>query len=151
MPRMKRRPAAAERSDRSNWCVDHRMPAVRAREHLSVKPRRYRSGRVGRQHENATRFVRKERPDGGPFKVSQFIPHDSRFRFGRLNRVQTDAFNRQTRTSRTSEISREPDMPPTRQHRRDWTHSRTRRNLNEVAGPSELLSASDEVKPRRAA
>ena len=51
----------------------------------------------------------------------------------------------------TSTARPTPDMPPTRQHRRDWTHSRTRRNLNEVAGPSELLSASDEVKPRRAA
>jgi hypothetical protein len=45
---------------------------------------------------NATRLVRKERLDGSPFKVRQFIPHDSRPRFGRLNHVQTDAFNRQT-------------------------------------------------------
>jgi hypothetical protein len=44
---------------------------------------------------NATRFVWKERPDSSPpFKVSQFMPHDPRFRLGRLNHVQTNAFNR---------------------------------------------------------
>jgi hypothetical protein len=32
---------------------------------------------------------------------------------------QTDAFNWQTRTSRTSDINREPDMLPTCQNRRD--------------------------------
>ena len=29
---------------------------------------------------NATRLVRKERPDGSPFKVREFLPHDSRLR-----------------------------------------------------------------------
>jgi hypothetical protein len=37
---------------------------------------------------NATRLVRKEGPDGSPFKVSQFVPHDSRLRFGGLNHVR---------------------------------------------------------------
>ena len=36
---------------------------------------------------------------GNPFKVRQFIPHDLKLRFGRLNHVQTDAFNRQNRTT----------------------------------------------------
>src|SRR5258706_7787866 len=38
--------------------------------------------------------------------------------FGRLNHVQTDAFNRQNRTTGISEITL-PDMPRTRQNRRD--------------------------------
>jgi DDE superfamily endonuclease len=54
---------------------------------------------------NAARLVRKERPDGNPFKVRQFIPHDSRLPFERLNHVQTDAFNRQNRTTGISEIT----------------------------------------------
>jgi hypothetical protein len=33
------------------------------------------------------------------------IPHHSRLRFGRLNYVQTDAFNRQNRTIGISEIT----------------------------------------------
>src|SRR6266849_4894366 len=36
---------------------------------------------------HATGFVRKEWLDGGPFKVSQPIPHDSRLQFGSLNHV----------------------------------------------------------------
>src|SRR5260370_42594044 len=48
---------------------------------------------------NATRLVRKERSDGSPFKVREFIPHDSRLRFGDLNHAQTDAFNRQMRNN----------------------------------------------------
>jgi hypothetical protein len=44
---------------------------------------------------NATRFVRKERPYGSPFKVREFIPRDSGPRSGRLNHIQTDAFNQQ--------------------------------------------------------
>jgi hypothetical protein len=54
---------------------------------------------------NAARLVRQKRPDGSPFKVREFIPHDSRLPFGRLNHVQTDAFNRQNRTTGTSEIT----------------------------------------------
>jgi hypothetical protein len=38
-------------------------------------------------------------------KVREFIPHDSRLRFGRLNHAQTDAFNRQNRTTGISEIT----------------------------------------------
>jgi hypothetical protein len=53
----------------------------------------------------AVRLVRKERPDGSPFKVREFMPHDSRLQFGRLNHVQTDAFNRQNRTTGISEIT----------------------------------------------
>jgi hypothetical protein len=52
----------------------------------------------------------KKRPDGSPFKVREYIPHDSWSRFGRLNHVQTDAFNRQNRTIGISEINPEPDM-----------------------------------------
>ena len=33
----------------------------------------------------AARLVRKERSDGSPFKVREFISHDSRLRFGSLN------------------------------------------------------------------
>jgi hypothetical protein len=54
---------------------------------------------------NAARLVRKERPDGSPFKVREFVPHDSRLRLGRLNHVQTGAFNRQKRTTGISEIT----------------------------------------------
>jgi hypothetical protein len=42
---------------------------------------------------NATRLVRKKRSDGSPFKVREFIPHDSRPPLWGLNHVQTDAFN----------------------------------------------------------
>ena len=49
--------------------------------------------------------VRQKRPDGSPFKVSEFIPHDSMPWFERLNHVQTDAFNRQNRTTGISEIT----------------------------------------------
>ena len=38
-------------------------------------------------------------------KSRAFIPHDSRLRFGRLNHVQTDAFNQQNGTTGTSEIT----------------------------------------------
>jgi hypothetical protein len=54
---------------------------------------------------NATELVRKERFDGSAFEVREFIPHDSTLRFGRLNYVQTDAFNRQNRTTGISEIA----------------------------------------------
>jgi hypothetical protein len=54
---------------------------------------------------NAAQLVRKERPDGSPFKVREFIPHDSRLRFGRLNYVQTGAFNRLNWTTGISEIT----------------------------------------------
>jgi hypothetical protein len=39
----------------------------------------------------ATRLVRMKRPDGSLLQVREFIPHDSRPRFGRLNHIQTDA------------------------------------------------------------
>ena len=43
---------------------------------------------------NATRLVRRKRPDGTPSKSasSQRMIRDSSF--GRLNRIQSDAFNR---------------------------------------------------------
>src|SRR6185436_4511688 len=68
---------------------------------------------------NAAQLVRQERLDCRPFIIGEFVAHDLRLRFGRLNHVQTDAFNRQTRTSRTSEINREPDTPSTCQNRRE--------------------------------
>jgi hypothetical protein len=71
---------------------------------------------------NATRLVRKERP-GSPFKVREFASHDSRLRFGCLNHVQTDAFNRQKRTTGTSEITPEPGMTQTSQNRRERPRS----------------------------
>jgi hypothetical protein len=43
--------------------------------------------------------------DGSPFKVRELIPHDSRLRFGRLNHVQTDVFNRQNRQPAFFEIA----------------------------------------------
>jgi hypothetical protein len=57
-------------------------------------PKKYCSGRAAVNTANATRLVRKDRPDGSPFKVREFIPHDSRPWFGRLDHAQTDAFNR---------------------------------------------------------
>jgi hypothetical protein len=45
------------------------------------KPFVYLNGRGSRTGVNtgiATRLVGKERPDGGPFKVRELIPHDSR-------------------------------------------------------------------------
>ena len=96
----------------NKWCGDHLTPVGRARERLSVRPKRYRSGRAGRQHGNATRLVRKERSDGSPFKVREFIPHDSRLRFGSLNHVQTDAFNPQNRPFRDYPKTGHPDDMP---------------------------------------
>ena len=43
---------------------------------------------------NGARLVRKERPNGRPFKVRKFIPHDSRPRVGRLNHVQVSTMIR---------------------------------------------------------
>ena len=54
---------------------------------------------------NATRLVWKERPDGSPFKVREFIPHDSRPRFERLNHVQINAFTGKNQTIGISEIT----------------------------------------------
>jgi hypothetical protein len=31
------------------------------------------------------RLVRQHRPDGSPFKVGEFVAHDSKFQFGSLN------------------------------------------------------------------
>jgi hypothetical protein len=45
---------------------------TRAGEHLSAIPKRCRSGRADRQHgECRAGLVRKERPDGSPFKVRE--------------------------------------------------------------------------------
>jgi hypothetical protein len=70
------------------------FPADRAREHLKVRPKRYHSVRAGRQHGECHAACLEGTTDGSPFKVREFIPHDSRLRFECLNHVQTDAFNR---------------------------------------------------------
>jgi hypothetical protein len=44
---------------------------------------------------HATRLVRQERLDGGPFTVGEFVAHDSRLRFGSLNHAPGDAINLQ--------------------------------------------------------
>ena len=54
---------------------------------------------------SATRLVRQKRGNGVPFKVREFIPHDLRLSFGRLNYVRTYPFNRQNWTTGTSVIS----------------------------------------------
>jgi hypothetical protein len=82
------------RSDYSKWCGDHRFPADRAKRRHSAKDTV--QGALIVNTGNATRLVRKKRLDGGPFKVREFIPHDSGPRFGRLNHNQTDAFNRRS-------------------------------------------------------
>jgi len=98
-----RQPAAGERSD-SKWCGDHGFPADRASTWALDPKDKVRDAPVVNTG-NATRLVRKEQPDGSPFGLREFIPHDSRLLFGRLNHVQTDAFNRQNRTSGISEIT----------------------------------------------
>ena len=42
---------------------------------------------------HATRLIRQERLDGGPFIVGEFIAHDSRLRFGNLNHAPGDTIN----------------------------------------------------------
>ena len=42
---------------------------------------------------NTARLVRKERPDSSPLKVSEFVSHDSRPRFGSLNHAHLDIRN----------------------------------------------------------
>jgi hypothetical protein len=42
---------------------------------------------------NAARFVRQHRLDSGPFKVAEFVAHDSRLRFRSLNHVRGGAAN----------------------------------------------------------
>src|SRR4029077_2827012 len=42
---------------------------------------------------DAARLIRKERPDGSPLKVRKFVSHDSRPRFGSLNRAYLSVRN----------------------------------------------------------
>ena len=44
---------------------------------------------------NATRLVRQHRLDRGPFKIAEFVTHDSRLQFGSLNHAQGDTINLQ--------------------------------------------------------
>jgi len=44
---------------------------------------------------HATRFVRQERLDGGPFKIGEFVAHDSRLQFRNLNHAPGDTINPQ--------------------------------------------------------
>ena len=68
---------------------------------------------------NAARLVRKERPDGSPFKVREFMPHDSSLRFERLNHVRMDAFNWQNRPPALPRLRAKRDMTRTCQNRRE--------------------------------
>src|SRR5450759_76935 len=43
---------------------------------------------------NAARLVRQHWLDGGPFIIAEFVAHDSRLRFRRLNHVSGSAINR---------------------------------------------------------
>jgi hypothetical protein len=52
--------------------------------------------RSSRATHNAVRTL--QNPYGSPFRVREFIPHDSRLRFGGLNHVQTGGFNRKNLT-----------------------------------------------------
>jgi len=49
---------------------------------------------------------RQKRPDGSPFKVREFIPHNSRLRVGEIESRPNRCFQLQTRTSRTSAMNR---------------------------------------------
>ena len=44
---------------------------------------------------HAARLVRQHRLDGSPFKVGEFVAHDSRLQFGSLNQVRGEAINPQ--------------------------------------------------------
>src|ERR1019366_3240837 len=68
-------PAASARSDCSKSCMAHSSLAGRAMAHAPVI-----------YTPNAARLVRQHRLDRGPFIIAEFIPHDSRLRFGRLHR-----------------------------------------------------------------
>jgi len=97
------RSASTGQSDYSKWCGDHKTPAGRAKERLSARPKSAVQDAPVVHTGNATRPIRQKRLDGSPFKVREFIPHDSRLPFGRLNHGKTDAFNRQNRTTGASE------------------------------------------------
>jgi hypothetical protein len=86
-----------------------RFSADRAKEHLNARPKRYRSGRAGRHTGNATRLVRKGRPDSNPFN----IPHDSKLRFGRLNHAKAMPSTGKTRQPVFPRLPPKPDMPET--------------------------------------
>src|SRR6516165_10388619 len=55
------------------WCTRPRYPEDAVEDSSVVDPR------------HAARLVRKERPDGSPLKVREFVSHDSSPRFGSLN------------------------------------------------------------------
>ena len=63
----------------------------------------------------AARLVRKERSDGSPFKVREFISHDSRLRFGSLNYADPGVRNVDFR----SEMGRIADILQLCQKRRE--------------------------------
>src|SRR6516225_12227794 len=60
-------------------------PADHARVLLIGGPRRCHSDPSVVHPRNATRLVRQHRLDGGPFKVGEFVAHDSSPQFGSLN------------------------------------------------------------------
>jgi hypothetical protein len=73
---MDSREAASNLQERMRRDIAGPLPADRAREHLSARPKKYvQDAAVVR---DAARLVRKERPDDSPFKVREFLQHDAR-------------------------------------------------------------------------
>src|SRR5271170_6064807 len=72
---------------------------------------------ISKQHRpwHAARLVRKERSDGSPHKVREFISHDSTLRFGSLNHAYIGVRNVDFR----SEMGRIADMLQICQKRRE--------------------------------
>jgi len=59
---------------------------------------------------HAARLVRKERPDGSPLKVREFVSHDSRSRFGSLNHVYLGTRNAELQVRDGSDSGHAVDM-----------------------------------------
>jgi hypothetical protein len=84
------RPFATGRNGCSRWCVGHSNLADRAMVRLNEEPKRCRPIIYT---PNAARLVRKERLDGGPFKIAEFVAHDPSLQFRSLKHVSGSAIN----------------------------------------------------------
>jgi hypothetical protein len=60
---------------------------------------------------HAARLVRKERPDGSPLKVREFVSHDSRPRLGSLNHAYLGVRNVELQVRGGPDSEHAADMP----------------------------------------